>query len=165
VFGLAAVRRERFLAAGGFDESLRYATDSDLWARLILDGARVGAVMEPLARYRLHEDSLSGKRAKLFAGRVRVLEQAAAHPSLSPVEREIVAESLAVERRLALAAARAALAGPRRRSVAVALGPGTRSARASRPSPPPWPLTRRPAGSRRPDKERRQRSGCLRTES
>jgi glycosyltransferase involved in cell wall biosynthesis len=42
VFGLAAVRRERFLAAGGFDESLRYATDWDLWVRLILEGARVG---------------------------------------------------------------------------------------------------------------------------
>jgi hypothetical protein len=129
VFGLAAVRREPFLAAGGFDESLPYATDWDLWARLILDGARVGAVMEPLARYRLREDSLSGNRVGLLAGRVRVIEQAAAHPSLSPVEREIVAESLALERRgLALAEARAALAGelagPRRRSFAVALGPG-----------------------------------------
>jgi GT2 family glycosyltransferase len=129
VFGLAAVRRERFLAAGGFDEALRYATDWDLWARLILDGARVGAVMEPLARYRLRGDSLSGNRANLFAGRVRVLERAAAHPSLSRVERQVVAESLAVERRrLALAQARAALAGelsgPRRRSFAVAVGPG-----------------------------------------
>ena len=129
VFGLAAVRRERFLAAGGFDASLRHATDWDLWARLILDGARVGAVMEPLARYRLRGDSLSGDRANLFAGRVRVLEQAATHPSLSGVERQIVAESLAVERRrLALAQARAALAGelsaPRRRSLAVAVGRG-----------------------------------------
>jgi hypothetical protein len=129
VFGLAAVRRERFLAAGGFDASLRHATDWDLWARLILDGARVGAVMEPLARYRLRGDSLSGDRANLFAGRVRVLEQAATHPSLSGAERQIVAESLAVERRrLALAQARAALAGelsgPRRRSLAVAVGRG-----------------------------------------
>ncbi len=53
VFGLAAVRRQSFLAAGGFDESLRYATDWDLWCRLILDGSRVGLVAEPLARYRL----------------------------------------------------------------------------------------------------------------
>ena len=83
VFGLAAVRRERFLEAGGFDESLRYATDWDLWARLILDGSRVGAVMEPLARYRLRAGSLSGSRANLLAGRVRVLEKAAGHPSLS----------------------------------------------------------------------------------
>jgi GT2 family glycosyltransferase len=129
VFGLAAVRRERFLDAGGFDESLRFATDWDFWTRLILDGARVGAVMEPLARYRLREGSLSGSRARLVAGRVRVLEKAAAHPSLSAAERRIVAHSIALERRrLALAEARAALAGelpsPRRRSLAVALGPG-----------------------------------------
>jgi GT2 family glycosyltransferase len=129
VFGLAAVRRERFLAAGGFDESLRYATDWDLWARLILDGARVGSVMEPLARYRLRQDSLSGDRINLFAGRIRVLERAAEHPSLSPAERRIASESTATERRrFELAAARAALAGelpgPRRRSLAVALGRG-----------------------------------------
>ncbi len=33
VLGLVAVRRERFLDAGGFDESLRYATDWDLSGR------------------------------------------------------------------------------------------------------------------------------------
>ena len=129
VFGLAAVGRERFLEAGGFDESLRYATDWDLWARLILDGSRVGAVMEPLARYRLRPGSLSGSRANLIAGRVRVLEQAAGHPSLSAAEARTVADSLALERRrLALAEARAALAGelpdPRRRSLRVAFGRG-----------------------------------------
>lgn len=129
VFGLAAVRRERFFEAGGFDESLRYATDWDLWARLILDGSRVGAVMERLARYRLREGSLSGARPSLLEGRIRVLEKAAMHPSLTPSEREIVADSLALERRrLELARARAALAGemssPRRRSLAVAFGKG-----------------------------------------
>jgi Glycosyl transferase family 2 len=129
VFGLAAVRCGRFGAAGGFDESLRYATDWDLWARLILDGARVGAVMEPLARYRLREGSLSGARASLIAGRVGVLEKAAEHASLSSAERRVVADSIALERRrLALAEARAALAGelprPRRRSLAVAFGGG-----------------------------------------
>ena len=129
VFGLAAVRRERFLAAGGFDESIRYATDWDLWARLILDGSRVGCVLEPLARYRLRAESLSGSRPNLLAGRVRVLEKAAEHPSLSPDERRTVTASLALERqRLALAEARAALAGelpdPRRRSLRVAFGRG-----------------------------------------
>jgi GT2 family glycosyltransferase len=129
VFGLAAVRRERFLEAGGFDESLRYATDWDLWARLILDGSRVGAVMEPLARYRLRAGSLSGARPSLLEGRVRVLEKAATHPSLSRAERALVANSLRLERRrLELAQARAALAGelpsPRRRSLTVAFGSG-----------------------------------------
>lgn len=129
VFGLAAVRRERFVAVGGFDESIRYAEDWDLWARLILDGSRVGAVMEPLARYRLRTGSLSGSRANLIAGRIHVLEKAAAHPSLSDEEQRTVAESIALERRrLALAEARAALEGelpdPRRRSLRVAFGRG-----------------------------------------
>jgi glycosyltransferase involved in cell wall biosynthesis len=51
--GAAAVRRERLLAAGGFDESLRRTADWDLWIRLLRDGARAGAVLEPLARYRV----------------------------------------------------------------------------------------------------------------
>jgi hypothetical protein len=106
VFGLAAVRRERFL-----------------------DGSQVGAVLEPLARYRLRAGSLSGSRANLLAGRVRVLENAAAHPSLSDAERRTVTESIALERRrLALAEARAALEGelphPRRLALKVAFGRG-----------------------------------------
>ena len=60
---------------------------------------------------------------------MRVLEQAARHPSLSAAEARTVADSLALERRrLALAEARAALAGelpdPRRRSLRVAFGRG-----------------------------------------
>jgi GT2 family glycosyltransferase len=129
VFGLAAVRRERFLAAGGFDEALRYATDWDLWARLILDGSRVGLVAESLARYRLRSGSLSSQRPALLAGRVAVLEKAAESSSLTASERKVVAASLRLERRrLAVARARAALLGelpaPRRRSLAVALGRG-----------------------------------------
>ena len=80
VFGLAAVRRELLLAAGGFDHSLRYATDWDLWCRLILDGSRVGLVAEPLARYRLRRASLSAQRGALLRGRCRVLEKAARAP-------------------------------------------------------------------------------------
>jgi glycosyltransferase involved in cell wall biosynthesis len=49
IFGLAAVRRERLLQHGGFDEAIRWTTDWDLWLRLILAGARAGCVPEPLA--------------------------------------------------------------------------------------------------------------------
>jgi hypothetical protein len=62
VFGLAAVRRERFLAVGGFETSLLYAADWDLWSRLILDGSRAGLVVVPLATYRLRSTSLSAQR-------------------------------------------------------------------------------------------------------
>ena len=47
IFGLAAVRRELLLAHGGFDESILWTTDWDLWLRLILAGARAGCVAEP----------------------------------------------------------------------------------------------------------------------
>jgi glycosyltransferase involved in cell wall biosynthesis len=110
VFGLAAVRRSRFLAAGGFDESLRFATDWDLWLRLILDGSRVGLVAEPLAVYRLHATSLSAQRARLLRGRCAVLEKALARDDLSVPERERARQALARNRREAqLAEAREAL--------------------------------------------------------
>jgi hypothetical protein len=128
-FGHVAARRERFLAAGGFDESIRYTTDWDCWARLILEGARAGLVDEPLARYRLRRGSLSSQRAQLIAGRLQTLGKARSHPSLSAQARRTVDASIALERRrLALAEARAALLGElpgaRRRSLAVAVGRG-----------------------------------------
>jgi glycosyltransferase involved in cell wall biosynthesis len=104
VFGLAAVRRSRFLAAGGFDESLRFATDWDLWLRLILGGAKVGLVAEPLAVYRLRSTSLSAQRPQLLRGRCAVLERALSRDDLTVAEREGVREALAQNRREALLA-------------------------------------------------------------
>jgi hypothetical protein len=95
VFGLAAVRRDRFSSNGGFDESMRYAADWDLWCRIILDGSRAGLVAEPLARYRLRPTSLSGSRARLLQGRCAVLEKALRRPDLTDVERRTTAASLA----------------------------------------------------------------------
>ena len=127
VLAHAAVRRERFLAAGGFDESMRYAVDWDLWLRLVLDGAQVGLVCEPLSRYRLTAGSLSSQRAALLAGRVRVIEKALARGDLSPTERAAAQDALAAQRRaLARSAAREALVSgspdARRLALAVALG-------------------------------------------
>jgi hypothetical protein len=104
VFGLAAVRRRTFLEKGGFDESLRYATDWDLWCRLILDGSRVGLVAEPLARYRLNPAALSAQRPALLRGRCDVLEKAAARPDLGAAERRHVTRALTAGRREALLA-------------------------------------------------------------
>jgi glycosyltransferase involved in cell wall biosynthesis len=90
VFGLAAVRRERFKAIGGFDPQFSHAVDWDLWIRLILSGSRVGLVTEPLAEYRLGRSSLSADRARLLRGRAAVLAKAAHLGALTEAERTAV---------------------------------------------------------------------------
>jgi glycosyltransferase involved in cell wall biosynthesis len=127
IFGLAAVRRDRLLAAGGFDESLRWTTDWDCWLRLILDGAQAGTVLEPLARYRVREQSLSADRAGLAGGRVATLQKAFRNPSLRPEERATLARSFArQQRQLAFLKARDALlaADPAARRQCLALATG-----------------------------------------
>jgi glycosyltransferase involved in cell wall biosynthesis len=82
VFGHAAVRRRLLLEAGGFDESILWTTDWDLWLRLILRGALAGCVAEPLAEYRLREGSLTSRRRDLALGRLTTLEKARSNPDL-----------------------------------------------------------------------------------
>lgn len=98
VFGLAAVRRDRWLAAGGFDEGLSRTADWDFWMRLILSGCRVGLVDAPLARYRLSTTTLSANRTRLVAARVRALSRAAARNDLSDRERATALEALRRQR-------------------------------------------------------------------
>ena len=127
VFGHAAVRRETLLAAGGFDESIRYTTDWECWIRLILSGSRAGAVLEPLSRYRVREESLSADRASMTAGRIQSLRKGLEHPSLRPGERAVARATLAAyERELSLHRLREALRqgqpGARRMALRVSLG-------------------------------------------
>jgi len=103
IFGHAAVRRERLLAVGGFDEDIRFTTDWECWMRLIHAGSRAGAVIEPLARYRVRPTSLSADRTGMTAGRVQSLRKGLGHPSLRPEERETALATLAtLERELAV---------------------------------------------------------------
>jgi GT2 family glycosyltransferase len=125
IFGHVAVRRQRFLDAGGFDETIRWTTDWDCWIRLILDGARAGCVLEPLAVYRIHESGLSADRASLVSGRLQTLAKAARREDLSGAERETLQATIAkYERELALLRLRASLRDgkddARRRALAVA---------------------------------------------
>ena len=52
------VRREQLAAAGGFNETLGYACDYEMWMKLCLDG-RVGFLHDTLVRYRWHADNAS----------------------------------------------------------------------------------------------------------
>jgi glycosyltransferase involved in cell wall biosynthesis len=127
IFGLAAVRRELLLEHGGFDESIRWTTDWDLWLRLILSGARAGCVSEPLALYRLRETSLTAQRRELLLGKLATLEKARSNPDLRSDELPILESSISAYRReLALMDLRASIAAgnhdARRRALDVVVG-------------------------------------------
>jgi GT2 family glycosyltransferase len=104
VFGQPAIRRTCFEAVGGFDEELRCAEDWDLWLRLILSGAQVGLVNEPLGCYRRRAGSLSSNQARLLASQVAVLQKALARDDLSSGERQIAASSMRINQGMLLVA-------------------------------------------------------------
>jgi Glycosyl transferase family 2 len=99
---IPAMRRERLLAVGGYDEQLRTAEDWDCCIRLILAGSTAGLVDEPLLEYRLRRESLTSRRADTLMDRVRVLDKVAARPGLSPPERRVVRAALSRHRSRAL---------------------------------------------------------------
>ena len=122
--GWPAVRRERLLEAGGFDESYRVAYDWECWLRLILGGSSVGMVDAPLMTYHVHEGSLSADKLVSLQDRLRLL-RAVDPASLSPDERHA--------RRRAIARDSRRLARLQLRSKGAALRSAVRQARRSRP--------------------------------
>lgn len=99
--GWPAVRRERLLEAGGFDESYRVAYDWECWLRLILDGSSAGMVDVPLMTYHVHEGSLSADKIVSLQERVRML-RAVGGDRLSRHERDVRTRAMARDsRRLA----------------------------------------------------------------
>jgi glycosyltransferase involved in cell wall biosynthesis len=85
-----AMRRERVLAVGGFDESPQIAPSEDweLFIRLILDGAKVGIVERPLLRYRRHPTSMTANRVRALRSRVAVLEKVSLREDLTVEQRQ-----------------------------------------------------------------------------
>ncbi len=75
------VRRDAFLAMGGFDEQLSTSADWDLLLRMALAGA-VGYVDEVLARYRVHDENMSRDVALMERDMRHAFDKAFAHPEL-----------------------------------------------------------------------------------
>ena len=87
IFGHAAVRRDRWLAIGGFDETMANAEDRDCWTRMIFEGCEVGIILKPLSVYHRQDDSLSRNRAAASQGRARAMAKVLVRPDLSNEER------------------------------------------------------------------------------
>ena len=98
IFGHAAVRRSLLHELGGFDESILYATDWEMWVRVILGGGRAALVPEPLAEYRLHASAMSVQRLRMSDGRISTLGKTLKRGDLDDAEREIIETALARER-------------------------------------------------------------------
>ncbi len=101
VFGNVVVRREAFMAAGGFDPAITHATDWDLWIRMVHSGSRLGCVDLPLARYRIHESSLSSDRAAMSASIAGLLRRTVERLDLTLEEVGAATSTAAEQERIA----------------------------------------------------------------
>lgn len=84
-------RREVFLRAGLFDESLRSSEDFDLWIRIVKQGGRIAYHRHVLARYRRHASSLSADPIWMTDHILRVLDKSERTLALTDPERAILA--------------------------------------------------------------------------
>ena len=113
-FGWPAIRRSRLLAVGGFDESLRIASDWECWIKLILSGSLVGLVDRPLYRYRIGHESVSADEARTARDTAVMLEKVLEGSTLTPDESEIVREGIELNaQRAAILGAKEALVAGR----------------------------------------------------
>jgi glycosyltransferase involved in cell wall biosynthesis len=106
-----AMRHQRLLEIGGYDERLRTAEDWDVCIRLILSGSHAGLVDEPLLEYRLGRRSLTASRVRTLEERVYMLEKVLTTPELEPSLHSAAARAVSHHRARALEqAAREAVA-------------------------------------------------------
>ena len=89
-----AFRRSLWEAVGGYDESLTYAPDWELYIRMILAGARAGLVTAPLYRYRIWHGQLSHDQEHAYLGRLEILRRVVQLPALTSDEAAIVRAEL-----------------------------------------------------------------------
>jgi glycosyltransferase involved in cell wall biosynthesis len=85
--GAAMIRREAFIEAGRFDESVRIVEDYPLYLRL---AKRHPIVQSPacVIDYRFHTNSMSRDKEAMFKGIMRALDQLEAETELTATERQ-----------------------------------------------------------------------------
>lgn len=128
-----AIRRSRLIATGGYDESFQVMQDWECFIRLILDGAAVAYVDEPLYRWRLTPGSLSSADGVENAqALIRMMTKTLQDPRLSVDERStaeaaLVSHRARLVRERAYRAVNACSADARRRSLELMIGRGSSS--------------------------------------
>jgi glycosyltransferase involved in cell wall biosynthesis len=80
------IKRETFVALGGFDHNHHGAEDWDMWLRLSFHGARFVSCPEPLTNYRIHAASLSQKAMSWHIAVIGVIRQNIL-PRMTPFQR------------------------------------------------------------------------------
>jgi hypothetical protein len=94
-----AIRRSRLIAVGGYDESFPVMQDWECFIRLVLDGATVAYVDEPLYRWRLTPGSRSSLDGMANAKAiVRMMTKTLANSNLTASERVAAESALATHR-------------------------------------------------------------------
>jgi glycosyltransferase involved in cell wall biosynthesis len=79
------VRRPALEAVGGFHPAISFTADWELWLRLARRGHRFGAVLQPVAIYRVHGNSMTGNLTQAARDAWYVLDTYFSDPTL-PVE-------------------------------------------------------------------------------
>ena len=92
VFISSTIRLEPLVGVGLFDENLRSAEDFEMWVRLIAGGHRIGYQRKILARHLKRRESLSADPVNMATYALQVLDKMARELSLSPPDREVLAE-------------------------------------------------------------------------
>ena len=95
-FAWPAIRRSTLLAAGGYDERRKTGFfDWECFMRLILGGARVGLVDEPLYVWKLQPGSVSSDPTVNLEALLEALVDLRAHPGFLPAERDELERAIA----------------------------------------------------------------------
>ena len=77
---MVIVRKSALQAVGGFDVSLPFVEDYDMWLRLAAEGVRFGWLVRPLIHRRRHPQSGVQNHVKVAQFRASLLEKLRRHP-------------------------------------------------------------------------------------
>ena len=89
-------RKNVILEIGGYDESVKYAQDYDLWSRLLHKKIMLSNIEKPLLKYRFHQKSITqgATKGKAYESAMKTVYKNMTHyTAISQEEFEIFAES------------------------------------------------------------------------